>query len=686
MNDDLPISNIKQDELGRNRLVHQITRAIEDKIRDSHHAVTIGVYGAWGEGKTSLMKMVKSELETNGHESSWYNPWAVNDERKLLMEFFSILSSAAYDDNDVKVAIENYGNSFFLANDTISYNPVTASYLTRLSHCIPSEGKDIEKLKNSISDRLKSKKKHPIIFIDDTDRLNSHEIRTIFKLIRQIADFENVIYIIGLDPTVVSESLELSYSSRDEDNYSKGRSFLEKVIQIPIVLPVVDEAIILKLIKTTIFSVAKEFEIKVDKKSVGIIADKLSSVLTTKRSIIRFGNQLRFVLPSIYEETELVDLCLVESLKYLNEQGWSEIYRQKNNLLGLTPLSVISDTEKAKYRKESYDKSIKSITSFYPAETRKYVEDILVTRLFPERLLNFININSNSKTIHNRLYFGQYFISGVPEGIIPRIETDLFARLVQTNQKKAISWINQMYKTYSSDEVNRSARLALNSVADNNIADTAAKLCVILSFSNLSKKYSNNLITNPTYIDVTITSYIIPNYFIRNVQGIRVKDNELVTKVLKEIYEKASINYCLNLFYGVYSGDCILPDDEMGVFDVLKHRVLEHGGLAIFDYSYSILQRFLKVWKKLDTSTYITYIKSVLNNEKFNAGAFVVDCLKAVSQDDQLTTISAITFLFMDVWDEFNKKLNEYEDKENKLFKLYVFNCETSRENLKMKS
>ena len=353
--------------------------------------------------------------------------------------------------------------------------------------------------------------------------------------------------------------------------------------------------------------------------------------------------------------------------------------------IGEIPQYIISDAEREKYKKDSYDTSIKIITSFYPTETRKYVEDVLTTRLFLERQHNIKGIWS-SKAINNKIYFGQYFIAGVPDGIIPRIEADKFARLVQTNQKKAIMWINQKLVKYSSDEVDRSARLSLNIVRESNIEKIAAKLCVILSLSDLAQNYSKNLVSNPTTIDLTITLYLIPRFFIRNVQGIRVQDKELVTEVLKEIYNKAPLNYCLNLLYGVYSGDCFLPDDEKRVFDVLKQRVLEQGDLAIFEYSYNILQRFLKTWKDTDISAYVKYMESVLNNDKFNAGAFVVDCLEEVSDDNQLTAISAITYLFMDVWEKFTNKLNEYKEKENKLYKLYVFNCETSRKNLYVSS
>ena len=680
--EDMPIRALNEDELGRKRLVHLMIDAIENKVKSSHSSVTIGVYGAWGEGKTSLMYMVKDELEKKDYKHIiWYNPWSANDENKITMDFFSLLSSAAYNNTDIKKAIEIYGRSFLIDENGQSYSPVIASYMTRLSKCIPSVGKGLNELKNTISEKLKEEDIHPIVFIDDTDRLNNNEIRTLFKLIRQIVDFENVIYIIGLDPSIVAECFGLTHSAySQENNNSKGRAFLEKIIQIPIVLPTIDESVLFNLIRDTIEDVATEFKVKNDKKTVDSVAGILSDVLTTKRSIIRFGNQLRFVLPSIHRETELVDLCLTESLKYLNEQGWMAIYRFKSNLLLEVPFHILAEKDREKYKKEAYDNAIETIISYYPKEKQKYVDMVLTKHLFPYK--RYGGDNELLRSINKRLYFDQYFICGVPDGTISRRETETFMSLMQHNRNKAISWINNKLDNYSYEEIDRTARLALKMAGEKNMHETAAKLCLILALSDLAEGYSNNLVSNPTTVDLTITAIIIPQYMIKIVQGVRVNDRTLESEVLKEIFEKAPLNFCLNILYGVYSAPCFLPEDEKGTFEVLKERVIENGDMKIFDYSYPIIQKFLKVWKDTNKSNYVAYIKRVLNDKSFNVGYFIVDSLESVNPDDQLTAISAITYLFMDVWYLFLDRLSEYPDKDNKLFKLYLYNCEVSKSNI----
>ena len=671
---DTPICSLKQDEFGRKTLVNLIVEAIKSGMTQNHPAMTIGVYGAWGEGKTSLMQMVKTELDKAGTNTIWYNPWFVADEKKILMEFFSQLSSIAYTDEAIPTIIENYGRLFILPNENSSYSPVVASYLTRLSYCITVVGKNMMELKANISKRLRLDNKYPVVFIDDVDRLSKNEIRIVFKLLRQIADFDNVTYVVGLDPAAVASALDSTPSS--EDNVSRGRAFLEKIIQVPIVLPSIDEIILQDRIKKMLLEVASDFDIVTDSKSLQLVSETLSPVFTTKRSIVRLGNQLRFVLPVVHKETEFVDLCLIESLKYINEQGWLEIARQKNNLLGEIPF-VPDRKERDSAKSRAYNHAISAILSYYYTEKKAYVEEVLRKQLFPQ--IHHYGINTLSKAINNKIYFSQYFICGVPEGVIARSEAEKFAKYVWGNQRKAILWTNQKMKQYTTDEIERTSRLTLEMVKREDSVEMAAKLCRVLSFSDMAKKYTKFPASNPTSIDTTITVFVIPYYMVKIVDGQRVPDRKTEAIVLKEIFGKAPLNYCMNLFYGIYSGNCSVPDNEKDVFDVLKLRVLGQGKMSVFDYSYFILQKFLLVWKRTTPGEYTSYMASVINDESFDAGSFVVRSLEANSTEGQIAAVAAITDLFTDVWDPFMDSLNKYSDKDNKLFKLFVFNCNNIR-------
>ena len=54
-------------------------------------SLVIGIYGKWGEGKTSLMNFIKQEL-TEDIVVLNFNPWLFSSEDQLMKSFFSSLA------------------------------------------------------------------------------------------------------------------------------------------------------------------------------------------------------------------------------------------------------------------------------------------------------------------------------------------------------------------------------------------------------------------------------------------------------------------------------------------------------------------------------------------------------------------------------------------------------------------
>ena len=56
---DIPIQKEEQDEFGRESLIENIAKSIIDYSKSCHRCTSIGIYGAWGEGKTSVLNLVR---------------------------------------------------------------------------------------------------------------------------------------------------------------------------------------------------------------------------------------------------------------------------------------------------------------------------------------------------------------------------------------------------------------------------------------------------------------------------------------------------------------------------------------------------------------------------------------------------------------------------------------------------
>lgn len=60
-NKEYPISNISEDLLSRDIFVDSLVSSIKNYV--DKESLTIGLYGKWGEGKTSVINLLKEKLE-----------------------------------------------------------------------------------------------------------------------------------------------------------------------------------------------------------------------------------------------------------------------------------------------------------------------------------------------------------------------------------------------------------------------------------------------------------------------------------------------------------------------------------------------------------------------------------------------------------------------------------------------
>ena len=93
----------------------------------------------------------------------------------------------------------------------------------------PPEGFDARKKK--LEELLKKDRFQRVVFIDDLDRLPADELQEMFRAIKSVANFPNVVYVLAYDRKVVSTGLDKFHSGR-------GELFLEKIVQMPVALPV----------------------------------------------------------------------------------------------------------------------------------------------------------------------------------------------------------------------------------------------------------------------------------------------------------------------------------------------------------------------------------------------------------------------------------------------------------------
>ncbi|WP_164705622.1 KAP family P-loop NTPase fold protein [Methanomethylophilus alvi] len=190
----------------------------------------IGICGKWGTGKSSVMNLLLDKLPSEKYQTIRFNPWMVRDDVDIIRRFFSTLESSLSKGSEckrkIKKAVKEVLKGAAEKHGGWPAVLVKAYYETVSSN---DEVTEMFHIKKAINRSLSNSQKKYVVAIDDIDRMDKHEIVQIFKFIRNVTDFDNMIYLLAYDDGVVSGALAT-------DAYD-GHEYLQKIVDMPIYLP-----------------------------------------------------------------------------------------------------------------------------------------------------------------------------------------------------------------------------------------------------------------------------------------------------------------------------------------------------------------------------------------------------------------------------------------------------------------
>jgi hypothetical protein len=431
---DKPIHLKSQDRFNRYKFSNRISDTIIK--RNSDEGLVIGLYGIWGEGKSSVLNMIEDDLKKDeGILIVNFNPWRYQDEDALILNYFKNISEAL--DKELNTRIERIGNFFK------KYGSVTSVFNFNLSEIGKSfSDTQIEDLKSRVNDFLKESNRKIVVVIDDIDRLDKQELFSLFKLIKLTGDFSKTYYILSFDDEMVASAIGERFA---EGNKNSGYNFLEKIIQVPLRIPQALSKDLLKFTFELLDEILKENEINLgteEEQNVGfLISQNVLSRIKTPRSAIRYANSLSFLIPLLKGEVNMSDLILFEGLKlfyprhfeyvksspeYFVESYNERFYHGRDN----------RKVEEFKTRIEELGKDL--------AKNEKQGAIDLLKHLFPivkEAFENYSYVNTNwtkEKRIASSKYFNRYFIYSVPKDDISDVYFEEYIESLNAKNIKAV--------------------------------------------------------------------------------------------------------------------------------------------------------------------------------------------------------------------------------------------------------
>ena len=425
---DQPISSKSEDSLGRASFALRIAETIANRKDES--SVAIGLYGVWGDGKTSVLKMMQEYLdEIDDVIVVNFNPWRFESEENFLRNFFSNFVKVL--GTSLPTLKENIGEFFERYGGAI---PLYGDNAEKLGKALSVA--ELEDLKKRVEKILKDNQKKVVIFIDDIDRLDRDEIYAIFKLVRLTASFNHTTYILAFDHDIVSSALGERYA---QGGKAAGEAFLEKIIQVPLHLPHADannlrtmtlEGVNIALNQSNISLTSGQKNLFLHCFDSGIIQK-----ITTPRLSRLYYNALLFSLPLLKGEVNPVDQILLEGIR-ISLPG---LYRQIRKtpqifLTGMPQRGLLEKKSSEDYRKFAEDLLAECLPELISFERQEILNNLLPS-LFPG-LLGYgpPRDADKDKRISSGNYFWKYFMYAVPSDDFSDIQLDYFLETV-TNTK-----------------------------------------------------------------------------------------------------------------------------------------------------------------------------------------------------------------------------------------------------------
>ena len=451
---DLPITKSSEDKLNRESFAESLANVILQSTFPT--SFTVGLYGAWGSGKTSLLNMVIEQVEHRNTDVVIlrFNPWLCSDPKQLITQFFKQLASAIKikkpTADSVCELVDQYADLFDAAS-LIPYagGAIAAAgkmFTTKARNRMKRKSNDMQGQKDEIIRTMVKENLKIIVSIDDIDRLSEEEIIAVFQLVKALADFPNAVYLLAFDYDVVVRALATV-------QHGDGREYLEKVIQVPFEIPAPSMTSIHDALFSKLNGILGDIpDSRWDKATwAELFQYGVKNYIKSIRDVIRYSNVFYLKYQLLQEETDPIDLLGLTCLQVFEPAVYSTLNNYKDMLCG--SISGYS-YERQHTDEEKIKKAISDIFSDGIAANDKAAKRILGI-LFPKTKVALEHSYSFGRYYDYRKFlihcniaapecFDRYFSLSLGDDAIP---TATMRNIIyEANESEVVTNITQLYQ------------------------------------------------------------------------------------------------------------------------------------------------------------------------------------------------------------------------------------------------
>ncbi len=372
---DKPLIDPQDDQLGYALFARHLALSLTRMVPVDGFVVAI--YGPWGSGKTTLLNFLFHYFQQAAEDEQPiivpFNPWWFSGHEKLAKHFFDQFQASLAASEVIKGDLaEKIGEFAAMVSElpaTIHIPYMSIGDIAVKFTPMKPVVKNVVKLKMEIAEELRKQPRRIFVTVDDIDRLNPEEIRQLFGLIKSIADFPNIVYLLTFDKRVVIEALR-------ESQGISGENYLEKIVQSPFELPLPDPSSLHRLLldKLEMIMAGTPEELFDQTYWGSVFMNGIEHFISTPRKINLLTNTLSVTYAAVRGEVNPVDFIGIETLRIFAPDAYHMIRTYPEKFSGRELMS--SKIDQLRLFHESWITQVAE-------EDREAVKGLL-SRLFPK--------------------------------------------------------------------------------------------------------------------------------------------------------------------------------------------------------------------------------------------------------------------------------------------------------------
>jgi hypothetical protein len=450
LSDDLPKEDPwRDDRLGFRPFAERLSKVIIG-LR-APNGYVIGLHGEWGSGKSTALNFVTAFLEKHNDATSAdaerihvieFRPWIVSGHQDLVAAFFKVLSESLAS-TKANWAHRQVNRALRLAR--VSADPLLDAVATVAVTVDPSagvaskavatvakksvggmidtflEGPSLQTAYEDLRKRLGESGKRFLVTVDDLDRLQDDEIRSIMQMVKTVGRLPNVVYLLAYDREIVWRAL-------DGERERGGPKFAEKIVQQEIELPRPSKEVLLSMLDAELGFLpdARPDDLRWHY----IVQDGIRRWVRYPRDALRLANAVKFAWPALAGEIDAQDLLAMEGLRLFDAAAFDWI-RWNRDFLFSEGRFLLSD-------EQHREAAVKNLQDCLPERTRDEVMSVL-SALFPSKSQLFQGAGASNegqgevvkrRGVGSAAGYDAYFALHPSADAIPKTEIDgLMGRL-----------------------------------------------------------------------------------------------------------------------------------------------------------------------------------------------------------------------------------------------------------------